>query len=574
MRTMWKRAARVATLALATALVVAWPAPAMARMAPETLADRRPVQAGPVEPGFPIDYLGVVWDLPGGHDHADEGAAPEPHGAVRFRHNGVWAPWNRLIEDGIEAEGQWASGLVAGDDAEAYQVRGIPAGAVDPQAVAINTTDGPFTQIGEERGGAAHAIDNARCKSRADWGADEDLRLDENGDEAWPPEFHDAQVMTVHHTATDNNDLDPESTVRAIYRYHAVDQGWGDIGYQYLIDESGVVYEGRWSGDTSASCENTTEADGSDFAHENTDLDGDGQTDELVTAAHTGGWNSGNLGVALLGEFTDHPRFGTDPKATAVDALEDLLAELALRHDLNPLEKVTFVNPVSAEEKTVETIGGHRDYTATECPGERLYDQLPTIRNNVAEKIGTSGGNDPPTASFTYTCSDLSCSFDGSGSQDSDGTISSYAWDFGDGTTGSGSTVSYAYPAGGTYTVTLVVTDDGGGTDSESATVTVDDEPASTVTVTGTDRGASSPLVVGKNTMTVTGSGFAAGASVALENGKGHTPTVTNVSFVDDGTLAVTVTVEKKGPTSWWDVQVTNPDGSAGACTSCAYVQR
>lgn len=81
--------------------------------------------------------------------------------------------------------------------------------------------------------------------------------------------------------------------------------------------------------------------------------------------------------------------------------------------------------------------------------------------------------NAPPTASFTYTCAELSCDFDASGSADGDGTIVSYAWNFGDGTTGGGVTVSHTYAAGGTYTVTLTVTDDDGASASDAQSVTV-----------------------------------------------------------------------------------------------------
>jgi N-acetylmuramoyl-L-alanine amidase len=52
------------------------------------------------------------------------------------------------------------------------------------------------------------------------------------------------QKLIVHHTATQNNDPDPPATIRSIYYYHAVTQGWGDIGYNFLIDEAGNLYEG------------------------------------------------------------------------------------------------------------------------------------------------------------------------------------------------------------------------------------------------------------------------------------------------------------------------------------------
>ncbi|HUG99941.1 MAG TPA: S8 family serine peptidase [Gammaproteobacteria bacterium] len=86
---------------------------------------------------------------------------------------------------------------------------------------------------------------------------------------------------------------------------------------------------------------------------------------------------------------------------------------------------------------------------------------------------GEDPANSPPTASFTYSCTDLACDFDGSGSSDSDGSISSYGWDFGDGNTGTGVTVSHTYAVGGTYTVKLTVTDDDLATDSSSKSVNV-----------------------------------------------------------------------------------------------------
>lgn len=81
--------------------------------------------------------------------------------------------------------------------------------------------------------------------------------------------------------------------------------------------------------------------------------------------------------------------------------------------------------------------------------------------------------NAAPTASFTNACSELACTFDGSASDDSDGTIASYAWDFGDGSTGSGATESHTYTATGTFLVKLTVTDNRGGTDTASRSITV-----------------------------------------------------------------------------------------------------
>jgi PKD repeat protein len=80
--------------------------------------------------------------------------------------------------------------------------------------------------------------------------------------------------------------------------------------------------------------------------------------------------------------------------------------------------------------------------------------------------------NTPPLASFTTTCTSLTCAVNGSGSSDSDGTIVSHAWHFGDGTTGSGATASHTYASAGTYSVTLTVTDDVGASSSQSQNVT------------------------------------------------------------------------------------------------------
>ncbi len=102
----------------------------------------------------------------------------------------------------------------------------------------------------------------------------------------------------------------------------------------------------------------------------------------------------------------------------------------------------------------------------------------------VTDNVGDSGGvahtvtvaplaNQLPTAAFTSSCSGLACSFDGSASSDPDGSIAGYAWDFGDGSTGSGIAPSHTYAADGTYSVTLTVTDNKGGTGTVTRTVTV-----------------------------------------------------------------------------------------------------
>ncbi len=91
----------------------------------------------------------------------------------------------------------------------------------------------------------------------------------------------------------------------------------------------------------------------------------------------------------------------------------------------------------------------------------------------TSQTINVLPPNQPPVASFTQTCTLLSCSFDASASHDTDGTIASYSWDFGDGTTASGAAPVHAFPQTGSYPVVLTVTDDRGGNGTASATVAV-----------------------------------------------------------------------------------------------------
>jgi hypothetical protein len=204
---------------------------------------------------------------------------------------------------------------------------------------------------------------------RSGWGADESLRFDATGKEIWPPAFYPVQKVIVHHTATQNKDPDPAATIRAIYQYHAVTQGWGDIGYNFLIDESGRIYEGRYSRQYAAGESPTGE-----------DPNGQG-----VTAAHTQGYNSGTVGIALLGTLTNQ-----DATPAARSALEHLIAWIDDSHGIDPEGSALYTNPVSGTQATFANIAGHRDLAATECPGGVFYATLPTIRSDVAALIAAA----------------------------------------------------------------------------------------------------------------------------------------------------------------------------------------
>ncbi|MDQ2968061.1 MAG: peptidoglycan recognition protein family protein [Actinomycetota bacterium] len=199
--------------------------------------------------------------------------------------------------------------------------------------------------------------------ARSGWGADESLRFDASGKEVWPAAFYPVQKVIVHHTAGANSDPDPAATIRSIYYYHAITQAWGDIGYNFLIDESGRIYEGRYSRSYAAG-ESPTGAD----------LNGNG-----VTAAHAQGYNSGTVGIALLGTLTNQ-----DATPAARSALEHLIAWIDSSHGIDPQGASLYTNPVSGLQATFANIAGHRDVGATECPGGTFYATLPTLRSHVA----------------------------------------------------------------------------------------------------------------------------------------------------------------------------------------------
>ncbi|MFI7142470.1 N-acetylmuramoyl-L-alanine amidase [Streptomyces massasporeus] len=207
--------------------------------------------------------------------------------------------------------------------------------------------------------GAATKFPPQPFLTRADWGADEGKRFGPSGAEVSPPQFFPVQALTVHHTVTANDDPDPAATVRSIYEFHTTGNGWGDIGYNFLIDGQGRIYEGRWSG-----------KDGIP-AH---DADNMG-----VTGFHTAGFNAGMIGIALLGDFTGRP-----PTSAMRRSLAGLLASLGTKHDLDPRSAITYRNPLSGQERKAQTLAGHRDWTLTECPGSAADTYMRDLRAEVA----------------------------------------------------------------------------------------------------------------------------------------------------------------------------------------------
>jgi hypothetical protein len=160
--------------------------------------------------------------------------------------------------------------------------------------------------------------------------------------------------LIVHHSATFNTLTNYENVVRNIYLFHTQENKWSDIGYNYLIAQDGTIFEGRSSGSQSVDNDN-------------------------VQGAHFCGQNGGTMGICLLGNYNT-----AEPTDTAVASLERLAAWKVDKEGLDPLGERT--HPANA---SLETIAGHRNGCATECPGNNLYARLPAIRTSVAIRVAT-----------------------------------------------------------------------------------------------------------------------------------------------------------------------------------------
>jgi hypothetical protein len=181
---------------------------------------------------------------------------------------------------------------------------------------------------------------------RLSWGADESIR---RGRPTYAPAV---RFAIVHHTAgrNDYSRAEAAAIVKGIQLFHVQGNGWNDIGYNFLVDRFGTIYEGRYGG-----------------------------IDRNVVGAHALGFNTGSVGIALLGTYGD-----TKPSAAAQDAIARLIAwRLDLAH-VDPTSYVTFISGGSERYANgtpvlLRAVSGHRDTGFTECPGTALYSRLGTI---------------------------------------------------------------------------------------------------------------------------------------------------------------------------------------------------
>jgi len=300
-----------------------------------------------------------------------------------------WTEWQPLMLENEQDPLLKESNLIMFPDAVSkIRVRGAAGIALHPIRVAKDPAR--YTVASHE------AIGKPRIYSRAEWGADESLLIakdepepaeeekDSNGNtgateepsnrvqdceeaqKLYPKEFKSVgrattnkdgerlrwtqeyspniRLLVVHHTAlkVTGDARPPLERIRALYQYHVQNRGWGDVGYHYLIDEEGQIYEGRAGG-------------------------------ERVVGGHVYCNNVGTIGVALLGNFDVEK-----PTQDQMRSLQWLLSDLGNRYDVEPGRTTVF------HGKTLPTVVGHKDLISTDCPGYYVKETLGQVRRNVA----------------------------------------------------------------------------------------------------------------------------------------------------------------------------------------------
>ncbi|MGH2794430.1 MAG: peptidoglycan recognition protein family protein [Actinomycetota bacterium] len=379
---------RLFILVLLTAIaVVGVPFPSSARSAPpETVTRDLAVEPGTIRTSarvgawlersieLPIDtnMVAASFDSP----HADHESLEEVVVEGRFRSATGWSEWQQLVIEPDEApdraEAARASkrvfaGPIWVGTAGAMQLRYFaPAGSAPAKDLKLhlinslgNASKPNLLQrvVGSVssffRGTKAHAMTvQPGIITRAGWGANESIR------ECCPRYATAVNMAFVHHTAGSNSYSSSESPaiVRSIYAYHVKNRGWSDIGYNFLVDKYGQIFEGRYGGMTLP-----------------------------VIGAHVLGFNTGSTGISLMGTFST-----VSPTSNMVASLKNLLAWKMDVHHIPPVGTVVMTSGGSdlypvGKKKTFNRISGHRDGQQTTCPGGRVYNLLPSIRTAVSQ---------------------------------------------------------------------------------------------------------------------------------------------------------------------------------------------
>ncbi len=178
--------------------------------------------------------------------------------------------------------------------------------------------------------------------SREQWGANENLR------DKGSLRYFEVHAGFVHHTvnANDYSRREVPGILRSIYAYHTQSRGWSDVGYNFLVDKFGRIWEGRAGG-----------------------------IDRPVVGAHTLGYNDYAFAMSAIGNFET-----VQPRAVMLQAYGSLMAWKLSLHGVDASSTRQVVGP-----DAFEAINGHRDAGSTACPGRNLYAKLSVIREHAAE---------------------------------------------------------------------------------------------------------------------------------------------------------------------------------------------
>lgn len=304
---------------------------------------------------------GVTWD--GSVDDVTEVA-------VRVREGGDWTEWTELEVENTGVAGERAgTSPILSTGADGIQARVRTASGTAPAGLQIDLVDpGSSRADGVHDNGPASTANAAtgyeiqpKIVTRAQWGADESKAG------SWPQLSADLTAMYVHHTAGTNSYSEAQAAalVRGIYGFHTGSRGWPDIGYQFLVDKYGNIYQGR-----------------QEAIH------------DLPIGAQAGGYNTSTIGVSALGNYE------TAATTSALEgALVRVLAWKAYQYGLDPKGTTKLytgsstgstVRAAAGSTITVPVILGHRDTNYTACPGKNLYAKMGSIRQRVADRVANA----------------------------------------------------------------------------------------------------------------------------------------------------------------------------------------
>jgi len=330
-------------------------------------ASQNIIQSPIIRTDFPFNALFVNWS-----DSAGSELSIANHLAykiyVKFL-NEKWSDW-QLVEfdddfNGKTEAANYSSQLLNTKLTDSLQYKIVFESTADRdqlknlEFVYLDTTKGPKKSFSI----ASASNDSLKIISRQEWGADEKLRYDNSGNDLWPAEYYTPEKFVIHHTAGEKANNDSYAAVRAIYYWHAVSKGWGDIGYNYLIDNQGNIFEGRAGGDG-------------------------------IVGGHAYMNNRNTIGIALLGCYQNDGTCNTATQLTAAaeNALNNLIAVKAREFNIDPLGNSIF------QGHDIANILGHKDLGSTLCPGNILYAQLPQARTLAYNVLQDLGGYKKPLA--------------------------------------------------------------------------------------------------------------------------------------------------------------------------------